>query len=171
MSRAQVVIGKFLGCWLACGLALVMFYLFLGLMSGAREHEWPVINYLQAMWLQWVFLAVVIALVLLGSIVFAAPSSNATISLVVVLGIWFLGRHLRQVGLQQAEPVRSVLDTIYFLIPHLEWFDVRDRRVNVHAKGLVPWVDCALATLYGAAYTALFLFATWLCFRRKALQT
>ncbi len=131
--------------------------------------KWPVVNYLQAMWLQWIFLAVVIAMVLLGSIVFAAPSSNATISLVVVVGIWFLGRHLRQVGLRQAEPVRSIMDAIYFMIPHLEWFDVRD--LVIHEKGLVPWVDCGLATLYGAAYTALFLFATWLCFRRKALNT
>src|SRR5690348_2771686 len=56
VSRAQVVMGKFLGCWFACGVALVMFYLFLGLVSGSREHEWPVINYLQALWLQWVFL-------------------------------------------------------------------------------------------------------------------
>ena len=31
VTRAQVVAGKFLGCWLACGMALVVFYLFLRL--------------------------------------------------------------------------------------------------------------------------------------------
>ena len=41
-----------------------------------------------------VMLGMVVALVLLGSVVFAAPSSNATISFIVVLGILFLGRHL-----------------------------------------------------------------------------
>ncbi|MDB6110790.1 MAG: hypothetical protein JWR69_2540 [Pedosphaera sp.] len=168
VSRAQVVVGKFLGCWFACGVALVMFYLFLGLISGSREHEWPVLSYLQALWLQWVFIAVVIALVLLGSVIFAAPSSNGTISFVVVLGIWGLGRYLHQVALQQAEPIRTLLSVIYFLIPHLEWYDVRD--LVVHSKGLVPWGYCALASLYGAAYTAFFLVATWLCFRRKALN-
>lgn len=31
VTRGQVVLGKFLGCWLACGVALVMFYLFFGI--------------------------------------------------------------------------------------------------------------------------------------------
>lgn len=168
VSRAQVVAGKFLGCWLACGLCLVLFYLFLGVMSGSREHEWPVINYIQALWLQWVFLAVVIAMVLLGSIIFAAPSSNGTICLVVVVGIWYLGRYLNQVALQNREPLRSIIYILYYLIPHLEWFDVRD--LVIHNRGLVPGLACLLATLYGAAYTAFFLFATWLTFRRKALN-
>src|SRR5881397_1871412 len=28
VTRGQVIVGKYLGCWLACGLALVVFYLF-----------------------------------------------------------------------------------------------------------------------------------------------
>jgi ABC-type transport system involved in multi-copper enzyme maturation permease subunit len=168
VSRAQVLVGKFLGSWLACGIALVVFYLFLGVMSGSREHVWPVINYLQALWLQWVFLAVVVAMVLLGSIVFAAPSSNATICFLIVISILLLGRHLNQVALSSQEPVRSIVYVIYFLIPHLEWFDVRD--LVVHERGLVGWIDCLLASLYAAAYTALFLFGAWVCFRRKALN-
>ena len=63
---------------LAAGLALLVFYLFFGVVSGSREHHWPVLNYLQAAWLHWLMLAIVTALVLLGSIVFAAPSSNGT---------------------------------------------------------------------------------------------
>ncbi len=170
VTRGQVVAGKFLGCWLACGIALLMFYGFLGAVSVSREHEWLVLNYFQALWLQWIFLAIVIALVLWGSIVFAAPSSNATICVVLVIGIWGLGRYLNHVALQEREPFRSIIYTIYFLIPHLEWFDVRDK-VMIHGRGLVPWMDCFLATLYGAAYTLLFLFATWLGFQRKALNT
>src|SRR2546427_3913100 len=45
VSRAQVVLGKFVGCWLTCGLALMIFYLFFGVVSGTREHQWPVFNY------------------------------------------------------------------------------------------------------------------------------
>src|SRR5437899_1842670 len=41
VTRSQLVLGKFLGCWLACGLALVVFYFFLGAVSAAREHQWP----------------------------------------------------------------------------------------------------------------------------------
>ncbi len=169
MTRGQVVAGKFLGCWLACGVALLVFYVFLGVVSASREHQLPALDYFQALWLQWMVLAVVIARVIWGSLVFAAPSSNATICLILVLGILLLGRHLNQVALQQAEPLRSFIYTIYYLIPHLEWFDVRD--LVVHNKGLIAWLDCAGATLYAATYTGLFLFAAWLCFRRRALSS
>src|SRR6185503_3826157 len=53
VSRAQVLFGKFTGCWLTCGLALLIFYLFFGVVSGTREHQWPVLNYFQAFWLHW----------------------------------------------------------------------------------------------------------------------
>jgi len=168
VTRAQVIVGKFAGCWLACGLALVVFYLFFGVVSGSREHSWPVLNLAQALWLQWAMLGIVVALVLLGSLVFAAPSSNATICFIVVLGILLLGRHLNQVALQQPEPLRSIVYGLYFLIPHLEWYDVRD--IIIYDHNLIGWLDCALATLYAAVYVALLLFGAWLLFRRKALH-
>ncbi len=168
VSRAQVVAGKFAGCWIATGMALVVFYLFFGVISGSREHHWPLLQYVQAMWLQWAMLAIVISLALLGSVVFTAPSSNGTIVLVVVLGILLLGRHLNQVALQQSEPLRTIVYTIYFLIPHLEWYDVRD--LVVYSRPLVAWVDCVLATVYAGAYVGLVLLTTWLLFRRKSLS-
>ena len=168
VTRGQVILGKFAGCWLACGLALIVFYLFFGVVSGSREHHWPLLNYFQALWLQWVMLGVVVAFVLLGSVVFAAPSSNATISFIVVLGILFLGRYLNQVALQQPEPLRTIIYGVYFLIPHLEWYDVRDLIIYDHA--LVGWLDCGLATLYAAIYMAVFLLGAWLVFRRKPLN-
>jgi ABC-type transport system involved in multi-copper enzyme maturation permease subunit len=167
VTRGQVVIGKFLGCWLATGIALVVFYLLFGIMSGAHEDKWPVLNFFQAFWLQWVMLAVVVAMVLLGSIVFSAPSANVTICFFVVLGILTLGGHLNQVALQQQEPLSTITYTVYFLLPHLEWFDIR--KFIVFNWALVPWRYCFLATLYAFVYVALFLFSTWLVFRRKAL--
>lgn len=168
VTRAHMVLGKFFGCWLACGIALVIFYVFLGLVGGLREQQWPVLNYFQAVWLHWMCLAVVVALVLFGSIIFAAPSSNATICFVVVAGILALARHLNQVALRQTEPLTSIIYTIYFLIPHLEWYDVRD--LIIHGKGLIGWVDCGLATLYAGVYSAIFLCAAWLAFRKKPLN-
>src|SRR5436309_908064 len=83
VSRGQLITGKFLGCWLACGIALMVFYLFFGLISASREHEWPLVNYFQAVVLHWCALGILIAMTLLGSIVFAAPSSNGTIVFVI----------------------------------------------------------------------------------------
>jgi len=42
-------------------LALVVFYIFFAIITGSREQNWPWLTYLQAIWLQWVVLAVVIA--------------------------------------------------------------------------------------------------------------
>lgn len=168
VSRWQLVLGKFLGCWTAGGLALLVFYVFFVIVSGSRESEWRLLNYFQALWLHWMFLGVVTAMVLLGSVVFAAPSSNSTICFVVIGGILLLGRHLNRLALQQPEPISSLLSAVYFLIPHLEFFDVRD--LLVHDNPLVPWWAWGAASLYGMAYSAVFLVLTWLVFRRKALN-
>src|SRR6266700_339355 len=87
VTRGQVIVGKFAGCWLACGLALVVFYVFFTIVSGSREGHWPLLHVLQAFWLQWVMLAVVVSIVLLGSVVFTAPSSNSTICFILIVGI------------------------------------------------------------------------------------
>lgn len=169
VTRGQVIAGKFLGCWLASGIVLVVFYFFFGVITGAREQIWPVLDYLQALLLQWAMLGIVTAMVLLGSLLFSAPSVNITICFIVVAGILFLGQHLNTVAMHNTEPLRSIIYAVYFLIPHLELFDLRERLVN--DWGLVNWLDCGLAGLYAAAYTVLFLLLTWLGFRRKSLNT
>jgi ABC-type transport system involved in multi-copper enzyme maturation permease subunit len=168
VSRNQVVLGKFAGCWIATGVALVIFYVFFTIVAGTRENQWPVLSYFQAFWLQWMMLAIVIALALLGSIVFAAPSSNATICFVVVIGILLIGGHLDQVALRQPEPVRTVVYALYFLMPHLEWYDVR--QFVFFEQGTVSWRACGLATLYAWLYSGMLLLVTWIVFRRKALN-
>jgi len=169
VTRWQFILGKFLGCWLATGIALLVFYVFFAIITGSREQNWPWLTYLQAIWLQWAMLAVVIALSLCCSIIAAAPSSTTTICFIAVAGILLVGGHLNTVALHQSQPLQTIFYTIYFLIPHLEWFDIRDR--VVYDWGLVGWLDCVLATLYAAAFSGLFLLLTWLGFRRKSLNT
>ncbi len=212
VTRGQFIMGKFLGCWLACGVALVVFYLFFGVVSESRgrgdssaaglsataaatdassktdehdhaaagsehhnEHETPettgqrsvVLNYVQALWLHWMMLGVVTAMVLLGSVVLSAPSVSITISFIGIIGILLLGEHLNKVALRQPQPLQAIIYTGYFLIPHLEWFDIRDR--VIYDQPAIAFGDCGLATLYAIVYTGLFLFLTWFVFRRKTL--
>jgi ABC-type transport system involved in multi-copper enzyme maturation permease subunit len=169
VSRGQLIAGKFLGCWLATGVALLVFYFFFAIIAGSREHIWPVAVYLQAAWLHWCLLAIVIAMVLLGSICFTAPSSTSTITFIVVAGILFLGSHLKIIALQQPEPMQTILTVTYFLMPHLEWYDLRD--FVVYNLGGVPLLALVLVTLYAAVWTGIFLLLTWLGFRRKSLNT
>ena len=168
LTRAQLILGKFLGCWLACGLALLCFYLFFGALAASREHQWPLLNYLQAVTMHWFMLGVIVAFSLLGSLVFAAPSSNTTICFVIIGGILFVGRHLDQQALKFHEPLRTIVYSLYFLIPHLEFYDMRD--LVIHNWPLVAWEYIGLALLYAAFYMAVFLIGACLVFRRKAVN-
>lgn len=169
VSRGQVLVGKFLGCWLATGIALLVFYVFFAVIAGSRENQWPLLTYLQAAWMQWSLLAVVIAMVLLGSIYFAAPSSTSTISFIVVLAILFLGGHLNSLAMTQPQPMQTLLVFIYYLMPHLEWFYLSDFVVyNMQIPSVIVVLE---ASLYAAAWTAIFLFLAWLGFRHKNLTT
>ena len=112
--------------------------------------------------------AIVIALVLFGSVVFTSPAENVSVCILVVLGLLLVGGHLNQVALQQPQPWQTLMYTVYFLIPHLEWFNTRD--FVIYNWAVVPWVDWLLALLYAAVYTVFFLFAAWLVFRRKPLS-
>ncbi len=167
VSRAQMIVGKFLGCWFASGLMLLVFYGFFVLISGSREHQWPMSIYAQAFWLHWACLAVIIAMALLGSIVFTAFSSNVTICFCIVIGIFVVGGHLNTAALEMGEPGASILYALYYVIPHLEWYDVRP--LVIHNQGVIRWIDVAGATLYAAVYTSTLLGATWVIFRRKSL--
>jgi Cu-processing system permease protein len=167
VSRNQMILGKFVGCWIACALVLVVFYLFFGVISGAREHVWPVAAYFQAIFFHWIFLGIVIALVLLGSLVFTAVSSNATICFIIIVGIMLLGGHLNRLAGRMNGISATITSVIYYLIPHLEFYDLRDW--IIHNRGVVAWTPWLVANVYGLVYAAIFLGFACLVFRRKAL--
>jgi len=168
LSRTQLILGKFFGCWFACGLTLLCFYVFFAALAASREHQLPVLDYVQAATLHWFMLGIVVAIALLGSLVFAAPSSNSTICFVVVGGIMLVGRHLDQVALTLNEPMRGITQVIYFIIPHLEIFDVRD--LIIHNWPLIHWNFFGLALVYALVYTTVFLTGAGLVFRRKPVN-
>jgi Cu-processing system permease protein len=168
ISRSQVILGKFVGCWLATGVALLVFYIFFGLVSASRDHTLPLGAYFQACWMHWQFLGVVIAMAMLGSVSLSTPSANITFVFVITLGILSMGGFLHLVSQRMNEPSASILTAIYFIIPHLELFNLSV--LLTHDGPLPGGTDVLLATLYGLFYSAFFLFAACLVFRRKALN-
>src|SRR5580658_6576853 len=64
VGRGEFILGKFVGCWLACGMCLLAFYFFFAVIAASRDHAWPHLALYQAIWQHWICLAVVIALVL-----------------------------------------------------------------------------------------------------------
>jgi Cu-processing system permease protein len=167
VGRGEFIVGKFVGCWLACGLCLVVFYLFFGLLSASREHTLPLLAYFQAVWLHWMCLGIVIALVLFGSVVFTAPSSNATICFIVVLGILFAGGHLNGLAIQMHGFRGAVVYGLYYALPHLEWYDVRE--LIIHNWGLIDWLAWGGASIYAILYSGLLLGCAWLVFKKRTM--
>jgi hypothetical protein len=143
-----------------------LFYVFFAFVAASREHQLPVGNYLQAWSLHCMMLAVVIALTLLGSLLLSSVAANATMTVIITAGILLVGRHLHKVGLRAGEISGTLLTGIYYLIPHLELFDVRD--LIIHNWPLIAWPIWGIAVLYAMVYAALLLFASWLVFRKKA---
>lgn len=168
IARWQVMLGKFFGCWFATGIALLVFYLFFGVITASREHTLPLVQYAQAVWLHWMMLGIVVALTLFGSVVFSAPPENVTITLIVTCGILFVGQHLHKVALRMTEPSATILSAAYFAIPHLEFYDTQ--ALIIHDWPAIPWLYVGGATLYALGYAAFFLIAACLVFRRKALN-
>lgn len=168
VSRAEILAGKFLGCWLACGAALLIFYIFFACVVAAREHSLPLAAYLQALTLHWAMLAIIVGMTLLGSLVFTAVSSNVTIAFISVVFILLVGRHLHKVALHMNVVSGTFITGVYYIIPHIELFDVRD--LIVHDWGAISWTYWLIAIVYAAVYSMLLLLASWLIFRRKALQ-
>jgi ABC-type transport system involved in multi-copper enzyme maturation permease subunit len=168
VTRAEVLLGKFWGCWLAIGLTLLVFYLFFVIVGATRDSEWSLGASFQALTLHWFMLGIVVALTVLGSLVFAAPSSNNTITFTVIVGILLLGRHLNKVALRLDEPLQTLLYSLYYLIPHVELYDVRD--LLIHNWGTISWVVWLGALAYAAVYSAVFLFAACQIFKRKAIN-
>jgi ABC-type transport system involved in multi-copper enzyme maturation permease subunit len=170
VTRSQVLLGKFAGCWAASGAALLVFYIFFALVSASREHTLPVGPYFQAFWLHWQLLGIVIAMTLLGSVGLSTPSANMTMVFVITLGILTMGAFLHKVAQHMTEPSASLVTGLYFIIPHLELFNMG--RLIIHdwpeEKGI--WMYVLLDTVYGYAYTAFFLLAACVVFRRKALN-
>jgi Cu-processing system permease protein len=168
VARWQVMVGKFLGCWLACGIALLVFYVFFATVIASREHTLPLTQYLQALWLHWQMLGIVVALTLLGSVLFTSPAENITITLIVSAGILFVAQHLHKVAERMTEPSATILSAVYFAVPHLEFFDTQN--LIIHDWPPIEWRFVGGATVYALAYAAFFIVAACLVFRRKALN-
>jgi len=168
VTRAEVFVGKALGCWLATGIALIVFYFVFGLLTFSREHTINLPLLIQAVISHWVMIGIVISMAFLGSVVFAAPSSNTTISLVIIVTIMIIGRHLHKLALGMAEPMRTIVEALYFSIPHIELFDLRD--LLVHNYPPAPWDKLFILLFYGIVYIAFFTLAGCVVFKRKRLR-
>ena len=165
ISRGRLLFGKYLGALAASWSALAFFYvLFVGsvlLRGGAFAAELP-----QALALHFAFIALAVAVSLLGSLLMSA-SANCALSSIILVGMFFFGRRLPEYADGLNPALAWLVKAVYAIAPHAEFFDMRQRLV--HGWGAVGWPVFAAVLCYALVYIAVLLGLASLALRRRRL--
>lgn len=155
VSRFRILLGKFLGAWIASLSALVVFY---ALFSTARAffcggHGLGV-DFWQAFALHAAFMAIAVAVSLFLSLILSSGTAFA-LSALALGGMLLFGRELLDLGANAPVFAKLFAYAAYAALPHGEFFDMRLRLV--HAWGPVAWPVFFAALAYAVAYVAALL--------------
>ena len=165
ISRGRLLVGKYIGAVAASWSALAFFYvLFVGsvLVRGCGfSTELP-----QAIVLHFAFVALAVAVSLLGSLLVTA-SANLSLSAIVLVGMFFFGRGIPEYAEGLNPALAWVLKVLYAIAPHAEFFDMRQRLI--HGWGAIDGVVFVVVLAYAAVYAAVLLSLASFVLRRKRL--
>jgi Cu-processing system permease protein len=161
VSRLQVFLGKYLGVGVMASAVVILFSIELYFLF--RVLGIPVTDvYLQAVYLR-VLSMWIIAGMTLSLSVYTTQGGNVTISMLLALAMQTFANTLVTVRTDLEGWSVWVVDILYWILPHLELFDLTKREVhNFPAAPL--WVLAAL-TLYAMTYSSLFVAAGMKRFR------
>ena len=167
LSRAELIVGKWLGAWLAvvvCTLAFHAVALLSALTAGVVP---PGIAFAEMCLLHLVSLAVLTAMAIAVSTRF---NRDATVSLTVTaaLTIYLIVPKIPKLAHYAVGWRTGMLELLYYVLPHLELFDLR-RRV-LHGYGPVSGSVLATVIAYGAVWTGVLLLLAWLAYRHRHFQ-
>ncbi len=164
VSRLEVVVGKWLGAWLVVSAAVACFYLAVWGVVLAKGGTFDWVCLVQAFLLHGVALGIVIAV---GVAFTTRLGGDAAAALTyAVTGAAFLILPRVPALLVEAQGVSGVaLQVVYYLLPHVELFDVRHRLV--HDWGPASWGVAASVAAYGMLWVVVMLTLAWLGYRHR----
>lgn len=164
ITRAELVVGKWLGAWLATTAGTALLYATTWLAIALRGGTFDCATLAQTLFLHVCFLAIVTALAVALST--ALTQSAATTLAYLVSGAgYFLAARLPALAAGAAPLKHHALLALYYLAPHLELFDLRQRLV--HEWGPVPAGVLLGIAGYGLLWAAGLLLLAWLIYRRR----
>lgn len=167
LSRAELIAGKWLGAWcavIACTLACHLLALLAALASGIHP---PWGAFAEMCLLHLVSLGILTAMAIAVS---TRLNRDAAVSLTVTaaLAIYLIVPKIPKL-IHYATGWRSnMLELLYYLLPHLELFDLR-RRV-LHGYGPVSSGVMATLIAYGVVWSGVLLVIAWLAYRNRRFQ-
>jgi ABC-type transport system involved in multi-copper enzyme maturation permease subunit len=167
VSRASVVIGKYLGSILISFGAFTLFYAAF-LLAIAMKGGHIGVLFAQVYLFLLLLLATLCAFSVLFSI-FLTISANITITLFLyILTYWFSTQVKSLLLSENLNTVTgALLNGAYYLIPHFEFFDLRIRLVH-DWEALPAWIVCSVM-LYTMIYVAAILSLAVHIFKKKNL--
>jgi len=164
VSRAEVLLGKWLGAWVVTGAATLVFYALLAGMVALRGGGFGGVVLAQAWLLHFGLLGIITALGIAFSTRLHGDAASA-LTYVVTLAAWLVLPRVPDLMLTARGALQTGLMTIYYALPHLELFDLRHRLV--YGWPPVPGAVVLWILVYGLLMTAVFLTLGWLAYRNK----
>ncbi len=167
VSRLELIMGKWLGSWLAVVVASIVFYLLLILLLLGRGETVDAGALFQS-WVMHAVLLGVVASITLALSVRMSYGATATTSFVVQTAIFLIIPRIPVVITYAKGFRRTGLLLIYYALPHFELFDMRIRLI--HGWGIIPWTVFAMVIAYGLVVTAFFLAVSWRGYAKKCFK-
>ena len=167
LSRAELIVGKWLGAWATVVICTLAFHV-VSLLSALAVGVQPPLSALAEMCLlHLVSLAVLTAMALAVS---TRLNRDAAVSLTVTaaLAIYLIVPKIPKLAHYAAGWRTGMLEVLYYALPHLDLFDLR-RRV-LHGYGPVSANVLVTLVAYGAVWTGALLLIAWMAYRRRHFQ-
>lgn len=153
VSRAQVILGKYVGVAVMASCVVLFFAVELYVLF--RYLGIPVSGtYFQAVYLRVLSMWVIAAFVLFLSLI-TTHAANVTISLLLTIAMATFNNAILTVMTELEGTLLKVFEYLYFLLPHMELFDLSKK--EVHGWPPVPFWVLAALTGYAALYASVFL--------------
>lgn len=167
VGRFEFLFGKWIGIWSGLAAANALFYLAVAGITLTRGTVFEPAVLLQAFALHCILLGLIAAAGLFFGVFMSFGASAALTAVFIALAYGMVPQipHL----LTETQGWRgAALYGLYFLMPHLELFDMRSR--VLHNWGTLP-LPVFLGTVgYGLLCSAVFLLAGWCIFRNRRFK-
>ncbi len=164
ITRAQFVLGKYLGCLFAGWSAYSIFYVLFIVVVWSKAGNLSLDVVFQTYFLYLLNILVLAAMTSALSYGITV-SANVSISMILYILISTYGSGLNTAGANWNAVGRWICEIVYFLLPHYEFFDLRARLV--HGWGPISLQLMALLSAYAVLYSAFFMLLAWAAFRKR----
>ncbi len=167
ITRMELLLGKWLGTWTCSAVATALFYGVVFTVVRLRGGLLDRVTLVQALLLHGAFLALINALALAIS-TRQSYGSAATLAYVLTGAGFLMAPQVPELVLHEQGVARSALMVLYYALPHLELFDLRQRLV--HVWGPAPWPVIFAVLGYGIVWMLVLLLLAWFGYRNKRFR-